>query len=178
MHHRFSDHERDPHDASRGFWYSHILHLFFVNPYEADGSFVQVYASDLLADRYLAWLDRNWIWFALVTLPIFFLIGGLGMVVWSVFLRLVLTWHIMWLVNSASHKWGYKNYSASKNRALNCWWVGLLAAGEGWHNNHQAFPRYAAHGHRWWELDLTYLWVLCFEKLGVIHDVKRPDKRK
>ena len=54
------------------------------------------------------------------------------------FLRLVYVLHITWLVNSASHMWGYRNYE-TKDDSRNLWWVGLLAFGEGWHNNHHAF---------------------------------------
>jgi stearoyl-CoA desaturase (delta-9 desaturase) len=77
----------------------------------------------------------------------------------------------MWLVNSASHMWGYRNY-ATNDRTVNSWWVGLLAAGEGWHNNHHAAPSVAAHGHRWWELDLSYLFIRGFELVGLAYDVK------
>lgn len=48
-------------------------------------------------------------------------------------------------------------------RAYLCWWVGHLAFGEGWHNNHHAYPRSAPHGHRWWEIDMTY-WVIYLMK--------------
>ena len=52
--------------------------------------------------------------------------------------------------------------------------VGLWAAGEGWHNNHHADPSSARHGHRWWEFDFSYLLIRIFELCGLVWDVKRP----
>jgi stearoyl-CoA desaturase (delta-9 desaturase) len=80
-------------------------------------------------------------------------------------------------VNSAAHTWGYQSYSTN-DRSTNCWWVALLSFGEGWHNNHHAFPRSAAHGLRWWELDLTYLTIRTFEVLGLAKNIVVPDKTR
>ena len=173
VHHHYSDQEQDPHNSRRGFWYSHVLHLF-ERQGEAEGlEEIRKYASDLTQSRYLVWLNRYWIWFAVGTLPIAYWAGGFKMVLCGVFFRLALMWHVMWLVNSASHKWGYTNFK-TKDLTKNCWWVGLLAAGEGWHNNHHAYPTCAAHGRKWWEVDLTYLMILAFEKIGLISGVKHP----
>jgi stearoyl-CoA desaturase (delta-9 desaturase) len=81
-------------------------------------------------------------------------------------------YHITWLVNSATHIWGYRNYVTSDN-SRNLWWVGLLAFGEGWHNNHHAYQRSARHGHRWWEFDITYLVIRGMESVGLAWDVVR-----
>lgn len=111
----------------------------------------------------------------MATLPLLYLAGGIGWVLWGGFVRLVLTWHIMWFVNSATHKWGYRNYETD-GTSTNCWWVGLLAAGEGWHNNHHAQPSCAAHGHRWWEFDQSFWIIRALEFVGLATDVKRPLK--
>jgi len=82
--------------------------------------------------------------------------------------------HITWFVNSATHMWGYRNYKTTDD-STNLWWVGLMAFGEGWHNNHHAYQRMARHGHRWWEFDITYVAIRLMEKTGlawnVVHDV-------
>jgi len=75
-------------------------------------------------------------------------------------------WHITWLVNSAAHRWGYQNY-ATGDSSRNNWWVGLISNGEGWHNNHHAAPRSAAHGHKWYEFDVTYLMIRALELVGL-----------
>ena len=85
------------------------------------------------------------------------LCGGVGLswVVWGVFVRTAVLYHATWLVNSATHYWGYRTYT-TRDDSTNLWWVALLTLGEGWHNNHHAFPRSARHGLRWWEVDMTY----------------------
>jgi len=90
------------------------------------------------------------------------------------FARLVWVLHVTWLVNSASHIWGYRSYETDDD-SRNLWWVGLLAFGEGWHNNHHAFPGRARHGHRWWELDNTWLTIRALEWLGLATDVVPPN---
>ena len=95
------------------------------------------------------------------------------MVLWGGFMRLTVMWHVMWLVNSASHMWGYRTYN-SKDNTRNNWWVGILAAGEGWHNNHHAFPSCAAHGRKWYEFDLTYFMIRMLEAVGIATKVKHP----
>ena len=81
--------------------------------------------------------------------------GGWPLVVWGVFVRLLLTVHGTWFVNSATHTWGYRTWQ-TKDDSRNLWWVGLVAWGEGWHNTHHAFQRSARHGFGR-ELDVTWL---------------------
>lgn len=73
---------------------------------------------------------------------------GLSMFIWGVIVRVVVTWHFTWSVNSLAHVWGYRNYE-TKDNSRNNWLVALVTWGEGWHNNHHADQRSAAHGHRW-----------------------------
>lgn len=56
--------------------------------------------------------------------------------------------HVTWAVNSPSHIRGHRTYE-NRDDSRNLWWVGLLAWGEGLHNNHHAFPHLASHRHRW-----------------------------
>jgi stearoyl-CoA desaturase (delta-9 desaturase) len=90
--------------------------------------------------------------------------------------RTVVVWHQTWAVNSIAHLWGYRNYATdedSRNNVL----VGIISNGEGWHNNHHADPRSAKHGHRWWELDTTYLTIRLLTMLGLAKDVVMPNPR-
>jgi stearoyl-CoA desaturase (delta-9 desaturase) len=98
---------------------------------------------------------------------------GASLLVWGVFVRTVLNWHITGSVNSVTHIWGYRNYE-TKDNSRNNWIIGLISNGEGWHNNHHADQRAAAHGHRWWEFDVSWLTILAFERLGLVRDVVRP----
>jgi fatty-acid desaturase len=95
---------------------------------------------------------------------------GVSMLVWGMFVRMVYVLHVTWCVNSASHIWGYRNYETPDD-SRNNWWVGLLAFGEGWHNNHHAFQRLARQGHKWWELDVTYWAILLMERIGLAWNV-------
>jgi stearoyl-CoA desaturase (delta-9 desaturase) len=100
---------------------------------------------------------------------------GASLLVWGVFVRTVYVWHITWAVNSVTHLWGYRNYEVSDS-SRNNWVIGLTNNGEGWHNNHHASPRCAAHGHKWWELDLTYTFIVLLEKIGLAKNVVHPSR--
>jgi stearoyl-CoA desaturase (delta-9 desaturase) len=99
---------------------------------------------------------------------------GASLLVWGVFLRTVLVWHITWTVNSLGHVFGYQNYEtgdSSRNNVL----FALISNGDGWHNNHHAFQNCAAHGHKWWEFDVTYATIRILEMLGLAtRVVKHP----
>jgi hypothetical protein len=69
--------------------------------------------------------------------------------------------------------WGYRNF-ATKDQSKNNLLIGLISNGEGYHNNHHAQPRSASHGMRWWEFDVSYLTIRCFETVGLVWDVVRP----
>jgi stearoyl-CoA desaturase (delta-9 desaturase) len=82
-------------------------------------------------------------------------------------------YHATWFVNSAAHTWGYRNFE-TRDGSRNNWWVAAISFGEGWHNNHHAQPRSAAHGMRCWEFDPTY-WAICLMgRIGLATRVVRP----
>ncbi|MES1213821.1 MAG: acyl-CoA desaturase, partial [Singulisphaera sp.] len=99
-----------------------------------------------------------------------------SILVWGVFVRTVAVWHITWSVNSLTHIWGYRTYETGEN-SRNNWFVALISNGEGWHNNHHADQRSAAHGMRWWELDVTYLTIRLLAALGLAHSCISPNQR-
>jgi stearoyl-CoA desaturase (delta-9 desaturase) len=95
---------------------------------------------------------------------------GLSLLVWGIMVRTVAVWHITWSVNSIAHLWGYRSYQGHGN-SRNNFLVGIISNGEGWHNNHHADQRAAAHGHRWWELDVSYLTIRALQSTGLVWDV-------
>jgi stearoyl-CoA desaturase (delta-9 desaturase) len=150
------------------------------------------YARDLIQDRFIKWLERPRVWRMIhrIQWAVFFtggavaggistgsLLGalqlGLSWLVWGVLVRTVAVWHITWSVNSVTHLWGYRSFNVRDN-SRNNWLVGLVSNGEGWHNNHHADPRCAAHGQRWWELDVSYLTIRAFALVGLATDVVTP----
>ena len=66
--------------------------------------------------------------------------------------------------------WGYRNYETTDD-SRNNWLVAIVAYGEGWHNNHHAYPRMAKHGHRWWEFDMTWQVIRLMRATGLVWDV-------
>jgi stearoyl-CoA desaturase (delta-9 desaturase) len=95
-------------------------------------------------------------------------------VLWRIFARLMLVYHCTWLVNSATHMFGYQSHKSDDN-SRNCWWVAVLTYGEGWHNNHHAYQYSARHGLRWWEVDLTWVTISLLKRLGLATKVKLPN---
>ena len=189
LHHQHSDEQPDPHSPLAGFFWSHLGWLWVENSELDDFEMLPRYVKDLLRDRFYLRLERYSFWIAvnLAQWILFFLAGaaigsssthraeealwgGASMLVWGVFVRTVLVWHITWSVNSVTHLWGYRRYDTEES-SRNNWLIGLLSNGEGWHNNHHAQPRAAAHGHRWWEVDVTYLTIRLLALLGLARDV-------
>jgi stearoyl-CoA desaturase (delta-9 desaturase) len=172
QHHAFTeDTEKDPYSSKRGFWWSHLIWMLKPEFHTFDVNHYQKYAPDLARKPYYRWLDR---YFLLLQVPLaigLYLLGGWPFVIYGVFLRAVLLWHSTWFVNSATHCWGYRTFSA-KDNARNLWWVSLLTYGEGWHNNHHTFPRSAQTGWHWWEIDLTWYTIRLLEGLGLATKVK------
>jgi stearoyl-CoA desaturase (delta-9 desaturase) len=178
-HHALSDADGDPHSPHDGAWWSHMLWLVRGRSAAQHQEHLQRWAPDLLRERALRVLSTAFLLCQFVFGGLLFAagyaLGGWPMatsfLVWGVFVRLVFVLHSTWFVNSASHMWGYRNYTTTDD-SRNNWWVALLSYGEGWHNNHHAFPSMARHGHRWWEIDVTYLTIRLLRRLGLAWDVK------
>ena len=174
LHHRYSDTDKDPHSARHGgFWWSHMTHLFYHKEFEDNQKEWGRYIPDLINHRYYHWLSKYNFIVALALLPPLYLMGGWAYVLWGIPMRIVLMLHVTWFVNSATHRWGYRNFE-TRDDSSNVWWVALLAAGEGWHNNHHAQSNCAAHGRMWWEFDLTWQIIRGLEFVGLATEVKRP----
>lgn len=134
------------------------------------------YASDIAADPFYRFLEATAVFWQIALGFVFLLCGGWSWVVWGIFVRLVVTYQVTWLVNSAAHLSGYRSFrTAGSDRSTNNWWVALLAWGEGWHNNHHAFPFSARHGLRWWEFDVTWVTIRIMERLRIARSVKLPN---
>ncbi len=91
--------------------------------------------------------------------------------VWGGFVRSVFVLHSTWLVNSATHMWGYRSHP-TRDDSTNLWWVALLTYGEGWHNNHHAYQTSARHGLRWWEFDMTYITIWTMKVCRIAYNIK------
>lgn len=195
-HHQHSDSSHDPHsphmspDGSwgegilstlRGAFHSHMGWLFTVR-----SKGLGKYTRDLMEDDVLVRVDRQFPFWVLMGLAIPAVLGGvltwswMGVLLgflWGGLVRILLVHHVTWSVNSVCHLWGTKGFEShdeSRNNAL----VALFAMGEGWHNNHHAFPTSARHGLRWWEFDASYMLIRAMEMVGLAREVRRPDRER
>ena len=171
LHHARSDRKGDPHSPFDGKWWSHILWLFVRRTPAQDRTLYRQFTPDLV-DRPMVWFfERTFgMWLVVVGVTLF-AIGGLPMLLWGLCVRMTFAYHSTWFVNSATHLWGYRNYG-TRDKSRNLWWVALVAYGEGWHNNHHAYPRLARAGHRWWEIDMTWWMIKLLKVTGQATDVK------
>src|SRR5262245_43795612 len=191
-HHHFSDDERDPHSPLVNFFWAHMGWLLVKVDDMKRGPLIDRYAKDVMRDPFYARLERrnNWLRIGALSWLVYFFAGwgalaltgastaeavqfGLSLFVWGAALRTVVVWHVTWSVNSVTHIWGYRNYE-TLDRSRNNTLVALVAAGEGWHNNHHADPTSARHGHKWWELDVAWLIILLLMRLGLAKNVAVP----
>jgi stearoyl-CoA desaturase (delta-9 desaturase) len=131
------------------------------------------WAPDLNRDPVHRFLDKYHYVFPLALFAGLYAWGGMPYLVWGGFVRSVLVLHTTWLVNSATHIWGYRTFQ-TRDDSTNLWWVALLTYGEGWHNNHHAFQTSARHGNRWWEIDMTYWAIKAMSWVGLAHSIKMP----
>jgi len=177
-HHAESDKEDDPHSPTAGFFHAHVGWLF--KDRQADP---KVYAKHLLNDKMVMFVSNTFLMWVALSFAIPFFIGGLASghwntnlalsgMFWAGLVRVFLNHHVTWSVNSVCHTFGKRDYE-TPDQSRNEWVVGLLAFGEGWHNNHHAFPRSAFHGLKWYQFDLSGYIIWTLERVGLIKDVYR-----
>lgn len=182
-HHRHVDTPLDPHSPRFGFFNAHVGWLTsksypgHINP--------ALQSRDLIKDPIYAFLEQNGSWpkahllafsinwlFRIAIFHVFGLLPALASL-----LAAYAVLQIPLMLNVVCHipRLGYKNYK-SNDDSVNVWWVGLLAMGEGWHNNHHAFPGSARTGMRWWELDLSWIVIKCLGKLNWVSQINEASK--
>ncbi|RJP42122.1 MAG: acyl-CoA desaturase [Phycisphaerales bacterium] len=187
-HHQHSDEQGDPHSPHRfgggfrgvlaGWWHAHVGWMFL-----ADAKDLGRYAKDVEADRTLRLVSRSFGGWVVLGLVVPAAAGGwitgtwsgalLGFL-WGGLVRVFLVQHVTWSINSVCHLWGrrpFRSHDESRNNLL----CGVLAFGEGWHNNHHAFPTSARHGLYWWQLDVSFLVIRVLEWTGLAWGVKVPE---
>jgi stearoyl-CoA desaturase (delta-9 desaturase) len=186
-HHQHSDRDYDPHSPHghgsgvlgilKGFWTAHVGWML-----RRSDRGLGRYVLDLRRSRLIRTLSALFPVWVLLSLLIPTGIGALISMSWSGALlgllwgglvRILFVHHVTWSVNSICHLWGsrpFRSNDESRNNAI----VGVLALGEGWHNNHHAFPTLARHGLRWWQIDVSYLVIWCLARIGLVWNVRVP----
>ena len=139
-HHAHADREGDPHSPLDGFLHAHVGWIFAVQPAPRER-----YCRRLLEDRLVVAVDNTaelWFFSGLI-IPV--LIDGWRGLVWGGLVRIAVHNQAMFAVNSVCHCVGSQDFD-TKDSSRNNLLVSLLSFGEGWHNNHHAFPSMAVHG--------------------------------
>ena len=186
-HHQHSDHHDDPHSPHlhghglkgvlQGLYHAHVGWIF-----KTDSPGLERYVKDLSRDRVLRAISALFPLWVTIGMLVPAAIAGLVTMTWSGallgllwggFARVFLVHHVTWSINSVCHLWGrqtYKTTDESRNNVI----FGILAMGEGWHNNHHAFPTSARHGLAWWQFDASYWTIRLMELCGLAYNVKVP----
>jgi stearoyl-CoA desaturase (Delta-9 desaturase) len=190
LHHQHSDRDGDPHSPHspcregfwgrlRAFWHAHIGWAFAPDP-----NALERYAPDLRKSRMLRAVSALFPLWAALGLAIPAMVGyaftgwpgALTGFLWGGLVRVLLGHHATWSVNSVCHLWGTRPHD-SGDESRNNLVLGVLTLGEGWHNNHHAFPTSARLGHRWWEIDPGYYVIKVLEWLRLAWNVKLAQGR-
>lgn len=172
VHHAHADHDGDPYNITRGFWWAHVGWVLFHSPPHPDED-----VRDLQADPLVAWQHR---WY--VPLAVVFGIGlptaiaalwgdALGGLLVAGFLRLVLQWQTTFTINSVAHWIGSRPYCTTTS-ARDSSITALISFGEGYHNFHHRFQADYRNGVRWWQLDPTKWFVWTMSRLGIASDLR------
>jgi stearoyl-CoA desaturase (Delta-9 desaturase) len=171
VHHKYVDHEWDPYNIRRGFWWAHIFWIFYRNPNIDLGN-----AKDLLANPVVMWQNR---WHKVIMI-----VGGLGIptlvgamfgdpvagLLWGGFLRIAIIHHTTFFVNSLAHTWGKPVYNAEISARDN-WGVALLTLGEGYHSFHHRFPADFRNGLLWYQWDPAKWFIRGLKAVGLADDL-------
>jgi fatty-acid desaturase len=172
IHHAHTDRTGDPHTPRDGGWWAHIGWVVRGTAQDHSPAVLERYAPDLTKDRYYLWLNRFHYVPPILLAIALFAFGGWGLMLWGVFLRVTVGLHATWLVNSATHLWGKQRFKTLED-SRNSWWVALLTFGEGWHNNHHAFPTSARHGLKWYEIDINWWGIRVLQLLGLARAIRQ-----
>ncbi len=187
-HHERSDKIGDPHSPNlhgaglrgmlKGLWHGQVGWLFSGFWSYPD---LKRYIPDLLKQRSLVAVGNSYFLFVLFSLAIptaigYLLEGPFGALLgflWGGLVRVFLTHHITWSINSICHVFGQRPYE-SGDLSTNNFACGVLALGEGWHNNHHAFPSLAKFGFRWWQFDFSWWVIQTMRICGLAWNIKKP----
>lgn len=167
-HHAYVDTDRDPYSIKKGFWYAHILWMFYKSE-PIDRKVV----ADLCRNPLVMFQHRHYPLLMVLTNVIAVLVMGWffhDMLTSFVFIwggRLFLLHHFTWFINSLAHTWGTKPFG-QEHSAVDCYAMSLLTFGEGYHNYHHTFANDYRNGIRWYHFDPTkwLIWLLAKCKLA------------
>jgi stearoyl-CoA desaturase (delta-9 desaturase) len=171
-HHAYSDKEGDPHSPLEGLAHAYCGWLIRGTRAERER-----YCKRLLENRMIVLSDRLTALWVILGLVVPFAIAGWQGLVWGGLARIGFTNHAAFSVNSLGHTFGKQPF-ATGDRSRNNWILATFSFGDGWHNNHHAFPAMASHGMSRGQFDPAGLVIRGLARLGLVWNVKTaPDAR-
>jgi stearoyl-CoA desaturase (delta-9 desaturase) len=171
IHHSHTDRDGDPHTPRDGGWWAHIGWIVRGTGQYHDQATRERYAPDMIKDPFYVWLNKYFYVSTIVLAVALLALGGWGVMLWGISLRVTLALHATWLVNSATHMWGRRRFETGED-SRNSWWVAMLTFGEGWHNNHHAHPTSARHGLKWYEFDINWWGIRVLQLLRLARRIQ------
>jgi stearoyl-CoA desaturase (Delta-9 desaturase) len=171
-HHRHSDTEIDVHSPARtSFWYAHFGWIMDQKNHATDYDGI----ADFAKYPELVWLERNpYLPPVILGIVVWAVAGWSGLVVGYVW-SLIACYHATFCINSLAHVHGRQRF-VTGDHSRNNWMLAIATMGEGWHNNHHAFPNAARQGFKWWEFDLTFLILRALSWVGIVSDLRHPPR--
>jgi stearoyl-CoA desaturase (delta-9 desaturase) len=176
VHHKFVDqNDKDPYSAKRGFWFSHIG--WMLREYQSQRYSDYSNVRDLQNNPIVMWQHKHYLALTIATnfgIPLFlgFLTDSyIGMLLSVGVLRLVLSHHFTFFINSLAHIWGSQPYT-DQNSARDNGVLAFLTYGEGYHNFHHIFEYDYRNGIRWWHFDPTKWLIKSCSWLGLTRNLK------
>lgn len=167
-HHAFSDKDGDPHSPVEGLFHAHLGWFFTGEPADRER-----YGKKFEQDPVIRFVDRTTVLWLVLGLVIPYLIGGWSGFLWGGLVRMAFLNHATFAVNSICHAFGSRPFD-TKDESRNNWIIAFLTFGEGWHNNHHAFPAMAYHGMSWRQFDPTAVTIRVLVWLKLAKNVKLP----
>lgn len=175
-HHRHVDDiEKDPYSIQNGFWYAHMGWMLRDYP-AAEPNYKN--APDLLNDKVVMFQHKYYVPMVIVVhsailLPIGWAVGDMGgVLLLGGLMRLILSHHVTFFINSLCHMWGKRPYT-DENTARDNFWLAIATWGEGYHNYHHIFQYDYRNGVKWWQYDPTKWLIWSFSKLGLAKNLRR-----
>ena len=169
VHHKYADKDWDPYNIQRGFWWAHILWIFYRNE-ERDDTFAN--SPDLKANPIVMWQHKYH--------KLILIVGGFGLptligaafgdpiagLLWGGFARIAIIHHTTFFVNSLAHYVGKPEFNAEASARDN-WMVALVTLGEGYHSFHHRFPADFRNGIRWYHWDPAKWFIAGAKSMGL-----------
>ena len=180
-HHKYTDEIEDPHTPTlKGFFWAHVG--WIMSPSNVPTK--EEYVGDLKRFPELRFLDKYHYLAPFSMAVSLFALGeymalnhsqygtnGIELLMWGFFVSTVILYHATFTINSVCHVFGYRTYD-TKDGSVNNWLIAILTLGEGWHNNHHAFPNSERQGHKWYQIDICHYILWSLSKIGIVWDIR------